>query len=352
MGYITGANAIAGVKAAGTFGTATTIATNDKLVGFTIAQSENAEALKVSPIGSGNSMLSSSDIGNSAPSVSISGPLGYNSPELAAIAQMFGTENVMTMGSGAYMHSVLFNETANSMFTTVAFQGHSATAGAMEFPSCSTTKVSLSYPEPANYITAAIDMLANEQKISSTTNTYATLNSATVANLKKVVWEASDEFLINAQAGGALSNSTDLVSISSATVDFQRPQEVSREAKGSSGNGTPVASGDYPFVATVQVKFRNLTDWTYFTAAKAGTEYKLSLVKTGSLIGGSQYYKFGVYFPRVKILTSPDWSLQSPASNPLTVTFEAMVAGSNPTGMIHTKPYLIWCNDRSTAHIA
>lgn len=354
MGAITGAQAKMAAKVASTWDTATTASTGDQLDGVTIAVNENAEALSVPPIGSGLSMLSQTDRGNIAPSVSISGPMTYASPQQVGMAVFFGGASVQAIGGGAYCHSVINNLNRNK-FLTVAYQAHSASAGAVELPTVAFQKLTVKQENPASYTEITLDGLASQQKIASTTNTYASLAAVTATDSKRVVFSFASEFLINAQAGGALSSPTDRVNITSAILELEKPEEFALEAKGASGNGVPVATGDYPFTGKLTVTFRTLADFTYITAHQAGTEYKASLTTTGDVIGGGNSYTFQYNLPRMKIVESPDVGLSEAGNNSLTVTFQLLVASSTATGMLAEAlgyPYMRIINARSTSLLA
>lgn len=352
MGAITGSDAKAGLKIAGTFGTATAIGANDQLDGYQLTVNENAAALKVLPLGSGDGMLGTTDRGSVAPTINISGPLGYNNAALVGIAELFGGASVMGMGSGAYMHSVLFNEVNTNKFCTIAFQAHSAAAGSVEIPSAVATKATLTADNIISYYDLNLDLLGDSIGLASSTNTYATLESATAASARRVIFDYTDAFWINSQSGGSLSGS-DKKNVKSVVVEYTREMEHPGEAKGAAGNGVPVSSGEYPWDVKLTVTFRTLEDFTFVTAQQAGTEYKASFTATSSvLIGGSNYFTFQQNFPRLKIVESPDLGLVETGNNPLTVTFQAMVATTAPTGMISRFPYLRVQNDRSTALLA
>lgn len=350
MGAITGAQAKIGLKLATTFGTATTCTTGDRLDGVTLDANENATSIQVPVIGSGDLMLNNTDKGNTAPSATISGPAGYSDPKLVAVAQMFGGASFTNM-STYYTHSITFNETANQKYLTLAWQAHSATAGAVEYPSAVCTRAAFNFPVPNDYMGLELDLLGDQYKIASTTNTYSSLDAVTAANSQRIVWQQSDELLINTQSGGALSSPTDRYTVESATLEYSRPQEHRPEAKGSSGNAVPVATGDYPFVVTLTCTFRTLADFTFFTAQQAGTEYKASLTQTGPTLGGSNY-KIIHNLPRLKIVESPVSGLTEAGNNNLTVVFTGLVASSAPTGMLNRYPYILINSNRSTSLLA
>lgn len=350
MAKITGAQSVAALKVASTWGTPVACTTGDKLVNFTIDHGEQAEALVVTPIGSGSILAGQSDRGNVAPRLSLQGKLGYNSPELVAIAQMFGGASVVGLGAGgtqAYSHSISLNQTANQKLFTAAWQPNIGSS--IEYGTAAATKVTLNFPPPKDYIEATIDALADAQNLTSATNTYTTLAGCTAANTRRMVWSNADSFWCNAAAIGALSASN-LYNIQSAVVEFNRPQEHPREATGSASQGEPVATGDFPFFGTLTVTFRSKQDHTFFAAHQAGTEFKARLNHVSSeAVGGTIYYALRIFFPRLKIVESPQNNLTSAGDNSETVVFQILEAASAPAGINSTTPLIEIVNDRSSA---
>ncbi len=355
MAKITGAQGVAGLKVASTWGTPVACGANDKLVNFTINHGEQAQALTVTPIGLGSIVANQIDRGNVAPQLTLQGKLGYNSPELVAMAQMFGGASVVNLGSGAYSHSIILNQTANQKFFTTAWQPNIGSA--IEYGTCVAQKVALNFPPPKDYIEATIDCLADAQNLASATNTYLTLGGCTAANTKRMVWGSLDSFWCNAQNGPALAVGN-LYNIQSASLEFNRPQEHPREATGTASQGVPVATGDLPFSGTLTVTFRSHQDATFFTAHQVGTEFKARLqhgcqANAADPIGASGvYYGMRIYFPRLKIVDSPQNNLASAGDNPETVVFTVMGATSWPAGINFTDPILEILSDRSGALLA
>ena len=345
MGSITGAATVIGFKKSTTWGTETVVGTGDKLEVESLSQSENAEELTANPIGAGTSMATESRRGAKAPSMEVETLMGYENAGLAVVGQFFGTDTVATE-VGNYLHSFIFNETRNATYLTAAFQAHSAVAGSMVFPSAVCTRLAVTADNPPNYVRMSFDLLGNEQKLDSSSNTYTTLNSATVDNAQKIVIQPLDEFWINAQAGGALA-AGDKKNIVSAEFELSYDQGFIAEIKGATGNGTPVAVGDPPFQGTLTVRFKSLEDFTYFTAAQAGTEYKAQL----NITDDTSPYRVRFYFPRLKIVEDPQYDLTTTATNEHVVTFKCLAASSNPTGMISTKPFWVVKNTNSAAFV-
>lgn len=347
MAKQSGANSIAAAKiSSGTVGTAASVGTTGtRLDGFTITPAENGEELSVSPIGSGDGMQAAAQRVNVSPTVALSGPLRYDGPEIAMIAQFFGSERKASWAGGMSVSSFLHNEVLNASYVTLAMQATSSEV--MEFPSVAFRSLTLNFPQPAGYLTVDLDGLANEMKVSGTTNSYSNLESATVADEDRIVWEVGDEFWMNTQSGSALTSS-DRVNIQSGTITLDKPQSHSREAKGSSGNAAPVADGDYILGATVSITLSALEAMTYFTAAQSGTEYKARFKKNS---GGSAGTKaFWVDFPKLKIITDVQWALQNAGDNPVTIEFKALVPSSTPSGMGSRFPMLCVVNAQPTRY--
>lgn len=345
-----GSDTIIGVTVATTFGTAVQAGANDKILVQSLQQSTNPEELTANPIGSGQDMTDDTQQGATSPTIAIEKIANYNDAGLDILANFMGHAGVSSMGSGAYAHSFMHNETWNSKFLTVAFQALSAATGAIEFPSCVTTKVEIKNENPPNYMMANYELLADQRLISGTTNTTTTLESVTVGGTQRIIFGPASYFLVNTQSGSALSNPTDRVSIKRAILTLDKPQEHVREAKGSAGNGQPLPSGDPPFTGTLEVELASLQNFTWFTAAGAGTEYKASLQNEGTLIGGSVYNLFQYNLPRLKLIADPEYNLSTSAINPTILRFTCMVAAANPSGMISRYPYFRVINDRSTAY--
>jgi hypothetical protein len=348
--YKTGADTIIALKKSATFGTAVTVASGDKLEVESLSQSKNPQELTANPIGSGNSMANDAQQGATAPSIDFEALMHYDAAEIAALAVFMGSDSAMSMGSGAYVHSIIHNTTFNAQYLTCALQADSADV--MEFPTCVVNSVELSAAEPPCYLKGAFKMLANDRVISGTTNAYGDVGAATVANSTRIVPQPSDEFLINAQAGSALASPGDRLNVRSLTLTLNKEQAFQKEFKGASGNGSPIPTGSPPFSGELALELKSLSDLTYFTAADAGTEYKASFTVTGSLIGGSVYRKFVINIPRMKLIQDPKYDLTSTSVNPLQLTFKFLVASSNPTGMISTYPYFMVWNTKATAYTA
>lgn len=331
-----------------TYGTAVQGTTGAK-VRAKVNRAKNAESLVDDTIGSGDDMLSDSEAGAVSPTISLDKTARYDDAANIAEAVLFGGASVTDMGSGAYTHSFIYNATRNENFVTVAMDGYAA--GVYEYPSCTPTKMTYNISNPPNYVRQTLEMLANEEVTESTTNTNASMDSATIADTKAIVVEPTDYFLINAQGGAALQTS-DVKAFQEMTITVDVPASHVAEVKGSAGNSEPVLSGDPPLSVMINVTFKEQEDFTWVTAQEDGTEYKAEVRITGDLIGGGNYYGKSFFFPRLKIIEAPDYNLQNSGTNPLSVTFVALTATSAPTGMIDRLPYILTTNTEADAYIS
>lgn len=345
----TGANTFLGLKLGSTFGTAEALGTDDKLLVENLTHGKSTEELRANPIGSGNDMDEESAPGATSPFVQFEKIMNYDDAGVAALAQFMGSCSVNTAGSGAYTHSLIYNETRNQRYATVAFHGYSA--GVFEYPSVAFHNVQIEAASPPNYVLGTFDGLADEQVISGTENDEADLTTVTIADSTRVIAKPQDLFQINVASGGALSGS-DNVAVTSVSLELDYPLEHAREIKGSSGNGEPISTGEPPLSATLTIQLRNLADFTWFTAQNAETEYKARLLVSGATIGGGNDYEFAYYLPRLKVIQDPEYNLASAAENPSTVVFKGLVAASAPTGMISTYPYFLIQNTRSSSYFS
>lgn len=351
MAKITGAQGVAGLKVASTWGTPVACGAGDKLVNFTINHGENAQALQITPIGLGSIVANQVDRGNVAPQLTLQGKLGYNSPELVALAQMFGGASAVNLLNGAYSQSVILNQTANQKYFTTAWQPNIGSS--IEYATCVATKATINFPPPKDYIELTLDALADAQNLTSATNTYLTLTSCTAANTRRMVWGNADKLWINAQNGPALSASN-AYNVQSMVVEFNRPQEHPREATGSASQGVPVSTGDFPFYGTLSVTFRSKQDHTWFAAHQAGTEFKARIEHMSSDAIGVSGVNYGmrIYYPRLKIVESPQNNLAGAGDNAETVVFQILGATAYPAGINFTDPILEFLTDRSSALLA
>jgi hypothetical protein len=350
MAAITGKETLVGIKMATTYGTAVAV---DKLIACdSFSQSRNVEKLMRSPLGLNKLFDTNITQGRATPSISGTTKIGFQNNVEYLIAQFFGkstTPAEQTAGQSDYLTRLTFNTVApilNAKYLTVAMKDTSTTT--LEFPAVAIDTLTITIV-PNNYISMDFNGLANDRELGSSTNTTAVLNALSAPTENEIVVRESDEFLINAQAGGALTTVTDRKVIEQAVITLTKPQESIPLIKGSSGNGEPTSTGNY--TCTLTVTYNTLEDHTWLTAAEAGTEYKAGFVFEGTQIGTGANQGFRLYFPRLQIVDDPEYTATTPGNNKHIVTYTAMQATANPTGMDDKNPYIEYTNGISTAYI-
>lgn len=352
MGAISGANTTIALKLGSTFGTASAVSTGDKLIGK-LSRNENVTILERTTIGSGDIMKFDAARGKVSPSGTIETELGYNDASVAVMRQFFGAISTVA-GASIGIHSIYVNETANNRFATI--DAIPLTGSVIEYPSAAFTGLNLSFDSPADYMHIAADFLANAELTSGTTNSAATVDATTLGSTYPVVVQTTDEFLINAQSGVALTTSTHRLNIQSATFSFQRPQEHIFEARGTAGNSAPVVSGEVPLIGTVTLQLKELDDqafyfWQQMASSTAGFfKASFTITDTSTAISGAVYRQLVINLPALKLTGSVDWGVQSAGRNAPSITLDMFVATTNPTGMIDRYPYIIIRNEKLTAY--
>lgn len=346
MASRSGANTFIGYDVGTTFGTAVAAGSGDQLQVESLDHSENPTELTLNPIGAGLYQQNQSDVGAPNPQITVNAPLGYNDAMNFMLAQFQGTD-ITTLSNSAYVHSLSFNETRNTYFGTLGF--HTNSASIAEYMDCVPVGLNLNFA-PNDYARASVNLLSSKRRTSGTTNSAATLATTTQANSLRVIARPSDRFMVNAQAGGALSAS-DKVDVTSIEAVATFEQELVGEIRNSAGYGAPRISGTPPLTWTLTVNIKELDATTWLSAYEAGTEYKAELLITSPTAVGGTFYKFRLLLPRLKIVSDPQYNLSTTATNPHTVVFKSLVATAAPTGMPSKYPFIEIVNDRSTSYI-
>lgn len=324
--------------------------TNDKIKIDSEALSRNSTELTENPIGGNVIMKTTSEIGDDDPGGPVSKTLRTNDAFNAALMNFMGTETVTNVNSAAvvYEHSAVANTTSIVNYLLMAKETSTATLA--EFKNALLTDLALEY-NVNDFVKANGTFKASQRLITGTTSSNATIQAATEPTNYPFVFRDVDYFWVNAQAGAALTSS-DVLNITKASVTLSRPMEYVDEARGTAGKAAPRVSGEPPFLGSITVTCKEKDADTFFTAYDAGTEYKATLRVQGPIISGSYRHFFRIDFPRLKIVTEPQYNLSSASVNPYTIEFQCMAALSNPTGMNTTYPFFCLANDRSTKYLA
>lgn len=349
MAKLSGANTNAIIQVASTFGTAVDGGAGDKAP-FQITPNFGVDELTVQQIGTGVTFEDFAARGNFKPTLSLSGDAGYANTMDFIIAAMFGTASIsseLTASQGDYRHTITWNTTSNQKYLTCAYE--SSTTTVIEYPSCSVTSISLNADEAPGILQFSAEMIANNAVITSTTNTNADLQAATIHDRERIAFGFDDLFRINTASGSTLSGS-DNVAITSFALTLNRPQDMIGEIRGSAGNSAPIDTDIS--TGTLTVTLKELADHTWFTIWSAETPQKATLNIQGTQIGSGQNRAITIYLPRLVLVQEPDYAITSAGVNPVTLTFKIIAASSNPSGMSSTYPYFEIINTRTAALLA
>ena len=344
MGSIAGVKRKVALVGHATINTITAAGAGTLLANDGVTTSKNQTALTSTPIGSGNIMLNDSDIGDYAPSADFSidaKPAGVLASLLGGFCQ---SELVPVLQSGStYAHS--FIPQLDSVTGYLALVKQEDGTNVQELYNGKVTN--LGFTANANdFLKCSSNILFGERRMTGqagVVNTVATMaNVAAIASNSPFVTRSVHEFLINAQGGAALSNGTDLVSVTDLQFEYETPHELVAEIRGAAGNGAPERTDGLSFVVTAIFKDTSEASYVYTTAMENGTEFKASF----TCVSGTN--KVFLIFPRLKVIEDPSAPLSSTGRNPVTVKFTGMQAATAPTGMGSTVPYFVLHNTVST----
>lgn len=352
MARITGAQTKAiyrNGQVATAFGTAVAGSTGDR-IRASITPSLSAKELSRNPIGAGLLMIDNIIPGRVTPTVKLEMDLGYRNGADQIAAQFFSTTAApveQTASQADYMHRMTMNTTANAIYGTLAYEMTDSYVA--EFPSCAVTSITTSFSEASEIVKFSADLLGNEFKTNSSTNTNATIASATYADTECTIVNFEDRFWIGASSGAAL-NSSNQLNILSYTRTLTRPQKISGLIKGSTGNPAPLV--DEIATGTLSVTLEALPDLTYFTAWTAETVYKCRMNIEGTQIGSGVNKAWNEFCPYMKLIQAPVYNITDGGFNSVTLNFVLLEGSTNPTGMNSPSPYLEVINGRSTNYIS
>lgn len=352
MAAITGAETKIGLVKASTWGTAVAVGAGDLIQLNSLSPAGDNETFSTNNIGSGLGMETDVVSGNEVYSASLDMQVGYENGADLILAAFLGDPQSPTeqnVGEGDYLHQILASTGihSNDYLTLVA---HATSTETIEFPTCSVESITLSHSNPQSPLNLVANLIASDFEEASTTNTFAVVDAATLRdpNNNKTNVRKSSEWRINAQSGGALSSS-DNICVIGATIEMTRPQEIINEVCGDASSPVPSAS-DF-LTGTVTLEFKDLEDLSYFTSFKDGDTFKAELlIDSGIQIGAGGNYSMNFKFPRLKIVSFPDYSVEDAGNNGYSLTFQILAATANPTGMDSTRPYVEITNTQTSSY--
>lgn len=260
------------------------------------------------------------------------------------IAGLFGTAGTpATLTTGAYAHTF---QTADSVtnFFTVAREWPGVI---WEVPSAMPYKLSLKLGNAR--IMATLGMRGNTLTSASGTNGATQMDAITYASRATRVHFSQGVFLMNTQAGGALSGTTDTLEVSDFEIDYERAIDAVQIA-GGSYIALPREGASPKVTVKLTLPRASATNLGYLTSFTGMTAQKMTVTFTGAVITGAYSYGFQLGFPRLKFMAPPEPSTDDVIKTVL--TFQAEEAAAAPTGMSYTRPYAVVTNARSSDYLA
>lgn len=310
--------------------------------------SRNTTELPDISVGGQLIMKKDSYVGDDDPSGTLNTRLRSDDAFNAILMNLLGTETVTTVVSGVYEHSAVVN--TSSIVNYFLYAKETDSANVEEYKNAVPTELSLEF-NLNDFVKASATMKASQRLITGTTATNANITSATEPTNTPFIFRDIDYFRINVLSAGALAGG-DILPITQATVTYTRDYEFVDEARGSAGKAAPRVAGEPPLMCKVTVTLKEKDGNTFWTAHDAGTEYKAQLNVQGTLISGSNYHNLRLDFPKLKVVTEPQYALSSTSVNPVTIEFEGFVASSTPTGLGSTYPAIVLKNDKLAKYLA
>lgn len=345
----TGANTIIAMRLSSVWGQAVECGSAHRMAVESLEFSNNPTELMANDVGGGTDMIADVTTGATNPTISTTEKLFFDGPSIQKLALLLGDSNVAVDGDG-YKHTLKYKSDRSALYATIAWEMTQAEAAELD------TGLPTSYSVtvvPNDYMRATVEFLGSDIKYEpseTTVNTVTTLANTTTADNNRIVVRPSDGLWVNDAAGGALS-SADCEPFTEMTINFTRELEIVQAVRCTAGNDVPRATGDMPFAADINVSFRSIDKMDYFNAVKDGDEFKASFQVTGPAIGLTDDYVIKFVWPRLKVLLDPEGGLTTTGENPYSVTFRALVASANPTGMDDVYPYVEVINKRASKYL-
>lgn len=261
------------------------------------------------------------------------------------LAALFGTAGAPTIqGAGpAYKHVFQWADSVTHFFTYAEERPGKIWEVASAMPYKLNLKLS------GAQIAAGLTLRGNTVIDDSAVNAATEMDALTYSSRAGFVHFTHGSFLLNTQAGGALSSPTDLIEVSDFEVNLER--SIDNVHVAGAVNIIEPKEGEFPKASLkITIPRASSTNLTYFTTFKALTPMKGLLSFVGPLIASTYYYTFSLFMPRLRFVGPPDAKLDGIIKNEL--LFEMEQAASAPTGMTYARPYLEITNIQTTDYLA
>ena len=280
---------------------------------------------------------------NVAPSLTL--PLRYDGQLWALVAAFMGDDS-FTDSAPEYYHSMDLQQESAYFGTLCLYDGVTV----REIPSFQVTGIVIR-GSSGGFLEMEVSGIGNDVLYTGQTN--STLASVTYRTKEQRIPFGACTIMMNDQSSGALSSSTDKICPVSFELSIQRQMEQDFTACGNTYTQAgitqqPVDNGHIETTLTLELPEYTADDW--LDDLDAGTVRKAQLTVTGDVITNFNR-ELDIYLPGlVPADAVADINGADRISNSL--TFQAVKAQSNPTGMTTTVPRIYLINVDSADYLA
>jgi len=264
----------------------------------------------------------------------VNGNLYYGGGCGPFLSYVFGTSGSPTTSGTTNLHVVDIANSLSKYFTLLLARRTQVGGSTLwhEYDSAMMSRL-LIRGQGQDRVTFEASILANTLDRASSTNTTAQTDAVTVPTITAAVRFKDGLFRYNAQAGAALTSTTDDLGIAGFELEIVRPLSRDFLASGTGEMAQPNEENVCEVMLRADIRSYDADTWK--AAWAAGTEYKADLKFTGSAsISGSAvapYYLF--QFPRMVVAREPQANIAGRGRVAHRVEFKCLVASSAPTGM-------------------
>ncbi len=309
----------------------------------------NSDELTEVPVGSGVEGKVRSEIGNTNPGGTLTQTVRTEDAFDALIASMFGQETVTTVSAGAvFLHS--YTMQTQSLHNLVCFAKEKDSTGVEEYIDGIVTGIQLS-ASINQYLKGTATLINSLRRISGTTNTNASMASATQPTNYNLSFRDVSRLWLNARTGGALSSGDVINTLTAIDINIQRLREYISTARGATGKEVARVTGEPPMTGIMTLTLSKQDGQAFWTYFDTGTELKASFLIEGPTITGAHKYYIRVDLPCLKVVKEPRYNLSGGGVQPVTVELDVLVPSSAPTGMGSVYPFICKQNTLSTRSI-
>lgn len=341
---VSGLEIKAALKRATTWGTAVAVGAND---GVLLKGDSLKKAIESELDNSlGIPYAEQRDLGQIKAEGGLSAFLRYDSLDVLIALVMGDTQAPTQQGATiAYANTIKLKDSLDALFGTLAINKK---VNIFEYSTGKVTGFMLK-GEMGKPVEIDFDVIGDDEKIDSTTNTLTTFGNVTYSEKENRVLMSQGVMRLNDKSGAALADG-DKIYPASFELSFKR------KLKGNyivgQANKIDEPTNDGMPECTLKLTFPRYAATTYLSALGSDTRKKMDIVFTGALIADTYYRTFKLQFPHLALLNAEAATAEGQVVHPL--EFACLATPTAPSGMTGIlKPFQVdVINKRSTNPLA